>query len=283
MKLLFKLFIIVFLITSCNPKAAESASTDFEASTLPNLEVSETSQDLDKIEKTEVIKKKIIKDGRLGIDVKDLQKTKSGIDTLVRNIGGYYDKENLINNDYVTEYDLKIRIPADKFEILISKIEKGENIVSYKEIDARDVTDQFIDLETRLTNKQKYMTRYQELLKSAKSIKDILDLQEKIRVLEEEIESTTGRLKYMNDLVNYSTLELNISQKKDFKYTPEQRGNTVEKVKQSIIGGWYAFVDFLLFLLYNWAFLIIIAVAVYFWIKYRRKRKHKKQTQNTKE
>ena len=279
MKQLIRLFIITFLAVSCAPKASESAGitmkTDSTSVTVDETQENDnSSQSTGK--QTEIVKKKIIKDGRMGIKVKELQKAKTSIDTLVRKFGGYYDKENLSNNNYATEYDLKIRIPADKFEAFISKVEVGENIVSYKEIDTRDVTDQFIDLQTRLANKQKYMTRYQELLKSAKSIKEVLDIQEKIRAIEEEIESTTGRLKYMSDLVNYSTLDLNISQKKDFKYMPEQRANLSEKIKQSLIGGWYAFVDFLLFLLNIWAFLIIIAVAIYFWIKNRRQKKSKR-------
>jgi len=212
--------------------------------------------------------------------VSSLKASKTNIDTLVRNLGGYYDKESLTNNDYSTEYDLKIRIPSNNLEILIEKIEKGEGQVSYKEIDARDVTEEFIDLETRLTNKQKYLTRYQELLKSTKSIKEILDIQEKIRGLEEEIESTTGRLKYLNDLVNYSTLELNISQKKDYKFTPEYRENFFEKLKQSLSSGWYGFIDFILFLLSNWAIIILFTVILYFINKYRKQRKNKKKNNN---
>jgi hypothetical protein len=53
--------------------------------------------------KTEVVKKKIIKDGRLGIQVKNLKAAKTNIDTLVRSLGGYYDNESLINNDYSTD------------------------------------------------------------------------------------------------------------------------------------------------------------------------------------
>jgi hypothetical protein len=266
----------VFLTVSCAPKSAES-SLACEVTALSALEKNETSANLEKVEKTDVIKKKIIKDGRLGIKVSNLKDSKINVDTLVKKLGGYYDKESLSNNDYSTEYDLKIRVPANNLEILINKIEQGEGEVSYKEIDARDVTEEFIDLETRLTNKQKYRAKYQEILKSAKSIKEILDIQEKIRGLEEEIESTTGRLKYLNDLVNYSTLELNISQKKDFKYSPENRGNFFEKLKQSISKGWYGLVDFILFILSNWAILILFSLLVYFWIKYRKRKKSKKQ------
>jgi len=237
----------------------------------------EASPALKNTAESDVNKKKIIKDGRLGMDVKNLSASKTNIDTIVRNLGGYYDNESLSNNDYATAYDLKIRIPSDKFEILIAKIESGEGEVSYKEIDARDVTEEFIDLETRLGNKQKYLIRYQELLRNAKNIKEILDIEEKIRVLEEEIESTTGRLKYLNDQVNYSTLELNISQKKAFKYTPPFRQNFFEKLKQSLSRGWYGFVDFFFFLLSNWAILILLSVLIWLWMKYRKRRKSRKQ------
>ena len=274
MKQLVRIILIAFLVASCAPKSVEFSN---EVLMKSESDKKEASPILKNTAVSDVIKKKIIKDGRLGMDVKNLSASKTNIDTIVRKLGGYYDNESLSNNDYATAYDLKIRIPSDKFEILIEKIESGEGEVSYKEIDARDVTEEFIDLETRLGNKQKYLTRYQELLRNAKNIKEILDIEEKIRVLEEEIESTTGRLKYLNDQVNYSTLELNISQKKAFKYTPPFRQNFFEKLKQSLSRGWYGFVDLFFFLLSNWAVLILLAVLIWLWIKYRKRRKSRKQ------
>ena len=274
MKQLVRIILIAFLVASCAPKSAEFSN---EVLMKSESDKKEASPILKNTAESDVIKKKIIKDGRLGMDVRNLSASKTNIDTIVRNLGGYYDNESLSNNDYATAYDLKIRIPSDKFEILIEKIESGEGEVSYKEIDARDVTEEFIDLETRLGNKQKYLTRYQELLRNAKNIKEILDIEEKIRVLEEEIESTTGRLKYLNDQVNYSSLELNISQKKAFKYTPPFRQNFFEKLKQSLSRGWYGFVDLFFFLLSNWAVLILLAVLIWLWIKYRKRRKSRKQ------
>lgn len=279
MKQLIRLTIIAFLVISCAPKAAESASEEYGMTTLDATLNEEESVDatVKKIDEPDLVMKKIIKDGRLGIKVGKLKEAKMNIDTLVRNMGGYYDKESLSNNDYSIEYNLIIRVPSNKLEILIDKIEKGEGEVAYKEIDARDVTEEFIDLETRLSNKRQYLAKYQELLKNAKSIKEILDIQEKIRGLEEEIESTTGRLKYLNNLVDYSTLDLNITQKKDYKYTPEYRGNFTGKLKQSVVRGWYGFVDFFLFLISNWAILILFTALIYFWMKYRKYRKSKKQ------
>jgi len=278
MKQIFKLVIIAFLVVSCDQ--VKSKGGEYGSTTISALKTS--TKDAAKPLKTNtiIVKKKIIKDGKLVIVVSNLKTSKANIDTLVQNLGGYYDNESLSNTEYSNEYNLTIRIPSTNLELLIAKIEKGEGEISYKEIDARDVTEEFIDLESRLTNKQKYLSRYQDLLKSAKSVKEILDIQEKIRVLEEEIESTTGRLKYLNDQVNYSTLDLKITHEKDYKFRPEQRASTFEKLKRSLSNGWYGFVDFLFFLLSNWAIIILFSVIFYFVNKYRKQRKNKKKNNN---
>lgn len=273
MKHIIKLLLLVILITSCNNHSKESVC---EVTALSKLEKADYSTKKG-LKTDEVIKKKIIKDGKLSIEVTDLTKSKNDIDTLVRAVGGYYDSESLNNTDNESAYELKIRIPIEKFELFISKIDKGEGKVLTKDINARDVTDEFIDLETRLANKRNYLVRYQELLKKAKSVKEILEIQEKVRALEEEIESKTGQLKYLNDLVDYSTLELKIIQKKDYKFIPEQRVKFSEKLKQSVSQGWYGFVDFLLLILSNWVFIFFTVLLIYILFKYRKRIKMKKQ------
>lgn len=227
---------------------------------------------VDKPEVQEVNKKKIIKDGRMGLKVTDLEKTKTRIDTLVRNFGGYYANENFSNTDWESSYNLKIRLPFSNFEKFIAVIESGIGEIQYKGIDARDVTDQFIDLETRLENKRNYLARYNDLLKQAKSVKEILEIEEKIRVLEEEIDSVTGRLKYLNDLVDYSTLDLTITKRKEFKYNPADRDRFTERLKQSLSKGWFGFVDFALFLIRIWPVWIIVILLIFAWKRYKKTR-----------
>jgi len=281
MKKVLQFLFIVFFLFSCGSKTTEETSDSLDVLMESDISENIINKKAESINSTEVIEKKILKNGRLGFNVKILKNEKRRIDTLVQKFGCYYDNEKL-NNDYnETTFYLTIRIPVEKFEMFISSIEKGENEILYKEINAEDVTEQFIDLETRLTNKKKYMTRYQELLKNAKNVKEVLEIQERIRVLEEEIESTTGRLKYLGNLVNYSTLELEITQTKDFKYSPEKRFNITEKLKQSIYGGWFVFVDFLFILLYNWTFIILISIAIYIWFKNKKRRKNKKKVSDT--
>jgi hypothetical protein len=278
MKNILSIIILTFLFVSCNQRQSEKLSyalADREGEFIPVTQQGDmnSTSPLPPVNNQDVIKKKIIKDGQLRIQVADLENSKSRIDTLVKNHGGYYDKESFNNTDRESTYHLKIRVPFANFEILINDIETGKGELKYKEIDARDVTDQFIDLETRLQNKKNYLKRYNELLAKAQTVKDILEIEEKIRGIEEEIESTTGRLNYLSDLVEYSSLDLTISKSKDFKYNPVNRDNFIEKLKQALFKGWFGLIDFMLFFINLWPFWIIVTIIYYLWKKWKRNKK----------
>jgi len=218
--------------------------------------------------------KKIIKDGRLGIQVTELNKTKEKIDAALTLHNGYYGNESFQDNHYENRFTLYIRIPSANYEKFIAEIENGNGKVLYKEVTARDVTDQFVDLEIRLANKRSYLNRYRELVKQAKTIKEVLEVEAQIRVLEEEIESAEGRLRLMSDQVNYSTLELTLIKEIEYTYTPDKRDRFFERVKEAFFTGWYVFVDVVLFVLAIWPLWIVLGMVVYF---VRRKKKNKKQ------
>ena len=221
-------------------------------------------------------KKKIIKDGRMGLQVENLVKAKQQIDTLVKALGGYYASENLRNSDTESGYELTIRIPVDRFEQFVTAQEASKNKILYKEVSARDVTEEFIDLETRLNSKRTALIRYNEIMKKASTMKDIVSLQDAIRELEEEIESTEGKLRYLTDCVDYSTLSLTLGTSKDFVYQPPKRDNFWEKFKESVVEGWFGLVDFVLSLFSIWPFLTSTIVAFIF-IRLRIKRWWKKR------
>lgn len=279
MKYSLLLLTISILIISCGKQKNESAmydiAADYENEFAPISFHSPVPPPTipDKIK--DVIKKKIIKDGKIDISVKELSSCKMRIDSIIKKYDGYYANESFNNSDWESSYTLKIRIPCLNFENFIIEIENGEGEIINKEIDARDVTDEFIDLESRLENKRNYLKRYNDLLSQANNVKEILEIEEKIRVLEEEIESATGRLKYLGDLVDYSTLNLSITKPKDFKYNPANRDKFSESLKQSLSKGWYGFIDVLLFMIKIWPLWIFVFVIIFFWKRYKAKKKLK--------
>ncbi|MBB3698147.1 DUF4349 domain-containing protein [Flammeovirga yaeyamensis] len=219
------------------------------------------------------VQKKIIKDGKIAIEVFDLEKTKSKIDVLVKNNNAYYEQEDLRNDEWTNSYELKIRIPGHQFETFLSQVEQGNGKITYKNIKARDVTDQFIDIETRLKNKRNYLKKYNDLLKKAQTVKEILEIEEKIRKLEEEIESQTGRLNYLSDLVAYSTLDLTLEKPGFTQYKTQQRDSFLNRIKYAFSNGWITFIDFIVYMFKLWPFFILLGFIIYGWRKYKAKKK----------
>ena len=224
----------------------------------------------------QVEQQKIIRNGSMNISVKNAPAARQELNHLIEKNKAYVGNEQLNNTDYETTYSIQIRVPAEHLDSLVADIEKLTGTVTFKSIEAKDVTEEYIDLESRLTNKKAYLEQYRTLLKSARSIEDILKVQEQIRVLEEEIESVTGRLKYLTNQVDLSTLQLTITETKDYVYRPDRRINFFERLKESLSGGWYGFVNFILYMLVLWPFWLIIIAGIWLFTRWMKK-KSKKQ------
>lgn len=293
MKKILSISILFISIFSCNSSEEKLSTTWSDAGAsmiLPPAEMDELSGNAsDVLYKANytapntvqsnipiIDKKKIIKDGSISVKVADLEKAKKSVNDLVKSMNAYYENESYNNNESTFSYDLKIRIPSQNFEKILSLVENGVGEITSKNIEVRDVTEEFMDIQSRLINKKNYLKKYNDLLSKAKSIKDILDIEEKIRVLQEEIESSEGRLKFLSDQVSYSTLNVNLFKTKDFIYKPEAKDSFFERLKSSLGNGWNGIVDFVLLIFKNWP-IVIITVGVIFSIRRYYKNKKKKE------
>jgi hypothetical protein len=220
-----------------------------------------------------VDKKKIIKDGKMSVKVSDVEQGKKSIDALVKKFNGYYEREEFINNDRMNSFDLRIRIPSVNFENILSGVEEGIGEVISKNIYSRDVTEEFIDVQTRLINKKNYLKRYNELLSKAASVEDIIKIEENVRTLQEEIESKEGRLKYLTDQVEYSTLNVHLFKEVEYIFKSGKEDRFTERLKSSLNNGWKGIVNFTLWLIQSWPLLILAVGIIFGWRRYSRRKR----------
>ncbi len=73
-----------------------------------------------------------------------------------------------------------------------------------------DVTDQFVDLQSQLTNLEATEARIQEFLKDAKTIDEALRINQELSNIEGQIEQIKGQMNYLDDRSAYSTITLNL-------------------------------------------------------------------------
>lgn len=238
---------------------------------VPSMEENLQSGDTQSGE-VKLTEQKIIRNGSMTISVKNAVETRNTIKSILDKNKAYVGNEELSNTDYQTTYTIQIRVPSDQLDALVTDLEGLSGTVTFKSIQARDVTEEYIDLESRLTNKKAYLEQYRALLKNAHSMEDILKVQEQIRALEEEIESVTGRLKYLTNQVELSTLDLTLTETKDYVFRADRRINFIERFKESVSTGWYGFVNFCLYMLGLWPFWLILIAMYWLWRRYKKRR-----------
>ena len=215
--------------------------------------------------------KKIIKSGDMTIEVADIKTAQEKIQNFVKNNKAYIQNERFSNAETQTTLSMEIRIPNQNFDNLINSFSDEIGSISEKNIRVQDVTEEYTDVSIRLKNKLAYLEKYRDLLKRSASTKDLLEIQEKIRGLEEEIESSEGRLRYIDDQVNYSTLDLTLIREKP-RNTVTSKIGFGSRLVDSVANGWNIFVNFLLEIVSLWPFLIIIPIIILFWKKWRKRK-----------
>lgn len=221
--------------------------------------------------KTDTISKKIIKNGDMEIAVSNLLEAKKKVSEIIKNNKAYLQSENFRNSDTSENINLVIRVPHQNFDAIINSFSDGIGSVEAKTVKAEDVTEEYTDVSIKLENKRIYLEKYREMLKNAASTKDILEIQENIRALEDEIDVAEGRLRFIDDRVNYSTLELLLFKEKARTSATSKIGFG-SRFGDSIAEGWNSFVSFLLGLISFWPFFIIIPLLIFAWKKWRRKK-----------
>ena len=275
MKILFLIIPALFIFSCGSESSSKNVAYKNAAMGMPTTERSKDIDDAksfskksgtyDQNEPIEQKQSKIIKNGQMNIEVDDISIAKHQIDTLLSKYQAYYGNEQFDKSSYQSTYSLIIRVPSKNFEKLISDIESNKGDIKSKNINANDVTESYYDIVTRLENKRAYLKQYQVLLKKANSIKDILEVQEKIRRLSEEIDSAVGRLKYMDSQVDFSTLTLQIYQQFERKFEPRKR-HFWSQISRSFKNGFEGFLDFILGIVSIWPFILIL-LGVWFFRK----------------
>ena len=107
---------------------------------------------------------------------------------------------------------LTIKVEESKFEELYNKLKALPGEFTYSSIGASDVTESVTDLESRLANLQKLETQLNEILKSAKTVDEILSVQKELSTTRTDIEAIQTQLKNIDNQTSYSYITLTISQ-----------------------------------------------------------------------
>lgn len=204
------------------------------------------------------IDRKLIKEGFITMEVKNLQNSRSEIKKLTTEFNAYISNESQSENETRNEANFTIRIPFNSYEkVCEAIITKGVKI-EVSNLTAVDITEEFIDIEARLKTKKALESRYLGLLSQTKNVSEIINIESELEKVRSDIESMENRIKLLGNQSSYSTLQLTIYEIKN------ESPNIWRGVGQALAGGWMAMMKFALILIRLWPVLIGLVVILYF-------------------
>ena len=156
---------------------------------------------------------------------------------------------------------MTLRIPAEVLEKFLAEVEQESIYTHYKRIYVQDVTEEFVDKTSRLNTKKEVRDRYIAILRDkAGTVEDILNAEDKIRVIQEEIEAIEGRLKYLDNQTALSTVSIEMYQKSD-ENTVVYEKSFFTKIADGFMDGWQLIKETLIGLVTIWPILLVALAA----------------------
>jgi len=219
-----------------------------------------------------VDEQKIIRDATLRFQTSDMDKTYRQIVVASKKLGGQIQTDSETNEYGRVSRSLAIRIPNQKFDAFLTDAGKDVAYFDQKEISSSDVTEEYIDTDARLNAKKKLEARYLQLLTKATKVSEMIEIEQQLANVREEIEAKEGRLRYMNNRIAQSTVNITF-----YKLVPTEGGAKVSygaRLGNALSTGFNSILLFFVELLNNWPLILILVVLIFWLRKKLRKRKN---------
>lgn len=263
------LILSLLTILSCN--SGNSKESAF-MTTAPVEETSSirVSDEADNISSEAVIERKVIKRGDIRFQTGSIQETTDFITKTVNELKGYISSDNVYNSENRITQRLEIRIPASGFDDLLTRISLNARRIDSKSVQVQDITEEYIDIESRINTKKELENRFKEILLKAKTVEEIVSIEKELGTLRTDIEAIEGRLKYLKDQVSLSTLTV------EYYELSSSTLNFSSRLGQALLMGWRLLLSFVIGLVHLWPFLLILGITLIIIFKAGRKEKAKK-------
>ena len=229
----------------------------------------------------------------MNAETDDLDGAIDSVNQALKQLNGYVQDQSIYNGSAYSgrryrSGDMTLRIPAENLEDFTQTMEGCTNVVSSSR-STEDVTLQYVDTESRVNALKTEQTRLLELLSQADNMSDLLEIESRLTDVRTELERYTSQLKVLENRVDYATVNLSISEVKE--YTPVEEKTRLEKIGEGFVKSLKdlgsGILDFFTWLLIDLPYLLVFGLVVFLAVKLlkaiRKKRKAKKQKKEASE
>jgi len=150
----------------------------------------------------------IVRTGDMSLVVEDVVETRDEIAQLAVRLDGYVVSSRISGEEQDRMGWISIRVPDDKFDQALAELRDLAVRVISESTDSRDVTEEYVDLQSRLNNAEATESQYLALLEKAEDVDDILLIYESLSRVRSEIEQIKGRMQYLERTSSMSLISV---------------------------------------------------------------------------
>ncbi|MFJ2024889.1 DUF4349 domain-containing protein [Streptomyces sp. NPDC087897] len=215
----------------------------------------------------------VVRTATLSVEVRSVPKAVAAARTAAEGAGGLVASENTerLDDTYETSH-LVLRVPQERFGEVLRELSGSGKLLS-RTSNAKDVTDQVVDVESRISTQRASVARVRELMDKAEKISDVVALEGELSSRQSDLESLLAQQASLKDRTSLATITLDLTPPD----APDEDGEEEDPgFLDALGGGWDAFVTMLRWIAVAFGaafpFLLTAALAVVVWRVLRKRR-----------
>lgn len=178
---------------------------------------------------------KIIRNIDLEVETQEFDQLITSIDSNINHLGGYVESSNITgrryySNDTMRYGNIVARIPKDRLNEFLNTVDEISNVVSRYET-TENVTIQYVDVESHKKTLEIEQERLLALLEKVEKLEDIIILEERLSTVRYELESYEAQLRTYDNLVDYSTVTMNIQEVERMTSVAEDKPSVWDRIR----------------------------------------------------
>lgn len=220
----------------------------------------------------------VIKTAQLQLEVASVDQAESTVRAKVEAMGGYIVQSQSVGSDEDRTITLTFRVPAARFEEALSGVEGMANKVLGRTLGGEDVTEEYVDLESRVRNLEATRARLLDLLQKSNQVEDALSVNQALTDVQGQVEQARGRMEYLKKSSAMATISVNLLPVPPEPAVVPEEGWQPVRVAREALGGVVRFgqgLAELIIVLLVWTPVWLPFVLVGWWLRRRMLRGRK--------
>jgi len=215
------------------------------------------------------IERKIIKTGYITLEVVDVVQAMDEVAEVADTLGGYVVSSHKSEGAKRISGSVTIRVLADRFDEAFDRLRQLAVDVPYESTEARDVTEEYVDLQAQLHNLEATEAQFLALLEKAETVEEILQVQKALSNVRGQIERIEGQIKYLERTSDMALIEVRLRETEKL-VEPWSGFDTIKSAVRGLTALGRGLATAVIWLgIFCWIWIPILV----FWLKRRRRAK----------